>query len=317
MPYAALTRFIPLRPWLIALIVGLVAGSMSGCSPSIPTVRLSSGSNQSAYGRIGKQIQQVVSQVNLEVEDSFDSQGSQQNLQRLLDREVDFALVQLDVASDAMKAGEVMAVALLTEEYVHLVSQNAVDIRTFSDLRGKTVDIGPQGSGINFTATRLFKASKLPIQAKTGDSLNRFTDETLDALVYVGPLKASAQVREKMRDTRNLQFVPLNLSFINYLTLQFPESYRKAYIPQGTYKPLPALPASDVLTISTGGALLTRPDMPRETVALMAWAIFANARQFAAFYPQLALENGGINLYESLLYIHPGALQAYQNGDPR
>ena len=35
------------------------------------------------------------------------------------------------------------------------------------------------------------------------------------------------------------------------------------------------------------------------------------------FTPKLALENGGINLYEGLLYVHPGALQAYQRGDPR
>jgi hypothetical protein len=290
---------------------------MTGCSAPPQVVRLSSGSNQSAYSRIGKQIQQIAPQVDLKVEDTFDSQGSQQNLKRLLDREVEFALVQLDVASEAMKQGKAVAVAMLTEEYVHIVSHQATNIRDFAGLQGKIVDIGASGSGINFTASRLFQATNLQIQPQAGDNLKRFTDQTLDALVYVGPLKASVQVREQLQRSTGLRFLPLNLSFINYLTLQFPESYRKAYIPQGTYKPLPALPATDVLTISTGGALLTRPDVPRETVALMTWAIFANARQFASFYPQLALENGGINLYESLLYVHPGAIQAYQNGDPR
>jgi len=305
------------RSRLIILGLGLMAGMVSGCGTSPQVVLLSSGSNQSAYARIGQQIQQIAPQVNLQVEDTFDSQGSQQNLKRLLDREVDFALVQLDVASDAMKRGEVVAVALLTEEYVHLVSHKAANINNFPELQGKNVDIGPPGSGINFTASRLFEATNLQIQPQTGDSLKRFADQTLDALVYVGPLKASDQVREQLGDSTGLRFLPLSLSFINYLTLQFPESYRKAYIPQGTYKPLPALPGGDVLTISTGGALLTRPDVKRETVALMAWGLFSNARQFASFYPRLALENGGVNLYEGLLYVHPGAIQAYNNGDPR
>ncbi|MEY2983438.1 MAG: hypothetical protein RLZZ568_55 [Cyanobacteriota bacterium] len=291
--------------------------TMSGCGRNLQTVRLSSGRDQSAYSRIGKQIQEIAPQVGLQVEDNFDSQGSQQNLERLLSRDVDFALVQLDVASEAMKKGEVVAVAMLTEEYLHIVSQDAVSIQDFAELQGKTVDIGAPGSGINFTASRLFRATNLTIQPKTGDSLERFTDKTLDAIVYVGPLKASVQVREKLRQSAGLKFVPLSLSFINYLTLQFPESYRKAYIPQGTYKPLPALPSVDILTISTGGALLTRPDVPRETVALMAWTIFSNARQFASFYSKLAMENGAMNLYEGLLYVHPGAIQAYQSGDPR
>ena len=222
MPYAVLTRFSIPRPWLLTLGVGLMAGMVGGCSTPSQTVRLSSGSGQSAYERISKQIQQIAPQVNLQVEDDFDSQGSQQNLKRLLDREVDFAIVQLDVASDAMKDGDVVAVALLTEEYVHLISHKATNINNFSQLQGKTVDIGPSGSGINFTASRLFQASNLKIQAETGDSLQRFTNQDLYALVYVGPLKASAQVREKLTTSTDLRFLPLSLSFINGNGLKSP-----------------------------------------------------------------------------------------------
>nr|WP_255611275.1 TAXI family TRAP transporter solute-binding subunit [Synechocystis sp. PCC 7339] len=107
------------------------------------TVTLSSGSNLSAYARIGQQIQESAASVDLIVEDEKNSQGSQQNLQRLLDGEVDFALVQLDVASEAMKAGDVAAVAILTEEYAHIVGRKNDNVNTLRDLEGKKVSIGP------------------------------------------------------------------------------------------------------------------------------------------------------------------------------
>ncbi|WP_228017165.1 TAXI family TRAP transporter solute-binding subunit [Synechocystis sp. LEGE 06083] len=309
--------------WAVVVIVFLPLVFV-GCTTRRPTtVTLSSGSNLSAYARIGQQIQESAATVDLVVEDEKNSQGSQQNLQRLLDGEVDFALVQLDVASEAMKAGDVAAVAILTEEYAHIVGRKNDNVNTLRDLEGKKVSIGPPGSGINFTATRLFDSTSLTIQPYTqsalGLGLQSFTapDSPLDALVYVGPLKASDEVREQLTIVRDVNFVPLSESFINYLTLQFPESYRKAYIPQGTYRALPPFPSEDVLTISTGGALLTRPNVGREKVALMTWAIFANSRQFASFYPKLAAENGSVNLYEGLLYIHPAAIRTYREGDPR
>ncbi len=295
--------------------------AVTGCAGRPKTVTLSSGANASAYARIGDTIATVSESVGLTVTDDKNSEGSQQNLQRLLDKQVDFALVQLDVAGEAMKAGEVVAVAMLTEEYLHLISRRGTGIQNFAQLQDQVVNIGPLGSGINFTAQRIFQTTDLKIEAQalsetetdSGDLVGGKTD----ALVYVGPLKASTQVRQKITALSGLRFLALDNSFINYLTLQFPESYRKTAIPQGTYKPLPALPSRDVLTISTGGALLTRPDVPKETVALMTWGIASHSRQFASFYPKLAEENGNVNLYEGLLYLHPGALQAYQTGDPR
>lgn len=317
----SLRKYFPRWTALVLVFTPLLFASCNARRST--TVTLSSGTNMSAYARIGEQIQASAAHVDLIVEDEKNSQGSQQNLQRLLDGEVDFALVQLDVASEAMKEGDVAAVAILTEEYIHIIGHENDDIDNFSDLQGKKVNIGPPGSGINFTSTRLFDSTNLNIRPYTnlafGQGLQNFMapNSPLNALVYVGPLKASDQVRENLTVATNLRFVPLNESFINYLTLQFPESYRKAYIPEGTYKPLPSFPEDDVLTISTGGALLTRPNVSREKVALMTWAIFSNSRQFASFYPKLATENGAINLYESLLYVHPAAIRTYREGDPR
>ncbi len=306
------------RFMLLAASLGVV-----GCSPLDPApTSLSSGANQSAYARIGEQIQASAAAVNLKVTDTRNSQGSRQNLERLLAQEVDFAITQLDVASEAMAKGEVVAIAILTEEYLHVVTDETSKINRFEHLDNKKVSIGPERSGINFTASRIFQATNLRIYAQNstlgdGKIISRLRSGQEDALVYVGPLKASNKVRTILSQNVGLRFIPLEPSFINYLTLQFPESYRQAIIPEGTYRPLPQLPSQDILTISTPGALLTRPDVGHDTVALVTWAILSTARQFAPFYPKLAEQNGARHLYEGLIYVHPAAQQTYLNGDPR
>lgn len=308
---------------LSVTVLTLVATGLGSCGPRQQIVTLSSGSGNSAYARIGDQIRQSAQRVNMQVEDWGDSQGSKQNLERLLAGEVDFAIVQLDVASAAMREGDVAAVAMLTQEYFHIIVHQQENLSHINDLDGLPVNIGPTGSGINFTATRLFNAADIKVQPElepalsTGLELFVEPDSPLQALIYVGPLSTSEEVRRKLVDSDGLDLMPLDESFINYLTLQFPESYRRAYIPEGTYRPLPPFPSQDVLTISTGGALLTRPDVSREKVALMTWAILSHARQFASFYPQLAGENGAVNLYEGLLYVSPAAMRTYHEGDPR
>ncbi len=100
---------------------------------------------------------------------------------------MDFALVQLDVAGEAMKAGEVVAVAMLTEEYLHLISRRGTGIQNFAQLQDQVVNIGPLGSGINFTAQRIFQATDLKIEAQalseTGNGLERLVGGKTDALV--------------------------------------------------------------------------------------------------------------------------------------
>lgn len=79
---------------------------------------------------------------------NLESKGSRQNLQRLIDHQTDFAIVQLDAASEMMQQGKVQAIALLANEPIHVITQTNVPIKTFDDLAGKRVAIGVPGSGI-------------------------------------------------------------------------------------------------------------------------------------------------------------------------
>ena len=218
-----------------------------------------------------------------------------------------------------MKTGKVNTLLVLTQEYLHLITKADSQIQNLADLQGKRVMIGSEGSGIYFTAKRIFEASNLRItEVKSNKNrLKKLIDGEIDAFVYVGPLGTSENFKEELKNAPLLKFIPIDPSLINYLTIQFPESYRGSIIPKGTYKPLPQLPSRDLPTISTPGALITRPDVNKRTVSLLTWAIISNFRQYSPFYPELATEKGANLLSEGLIYIHPGAQQVFNNGDPR
>lgn len=310
------------RFWSISIAgtLSAIAVTVGGCAWQSETIDLASGSEGSGYQRIARQIAASSSTVgNLEVRDSYDSQGSLENLQRLLDKEVDFAIVQLDVASEAMKKGQVQTLAVLTQEYLHLVTRSDSGIETFADLAGKRVAVGTPGSGVYFTARRIFQGTNIKIREvrSSRDRVKKLLAGEIDAFVYVGPLGSSQTVRNELSQSARLRFIPVAPSLINYLTIQFPESYRQATIPQGIYKPLPELPDRDLPTISTPGALVTRPDTDKKTVALLTWSIISTVRQYSPFYPELSTEDGESLLDEGLIYLHPGAQQAFTQGDPR
>ena len=303
----------------VVTIISVV--TLNSCVTNSQQITLTSGSRGSGYQKISEQISRSAARVNqMQVLDRYNSQGSLQNLQRLLDKEVDFAIVQLDVASEAMKQGKIKTLLILTEEYVHIVARKDSQINTFADLKGKRIALGTEGSGIYFTSKGLFEAIDLEIQdvaANFSEGLQKMADDQVDALVYVGPLGASKKVRGELNQSQNLRFIPIAPSLVNYFEIQFPESYRAAKIPAGTYRPLPELPEQNLLTISTPGALITRPDVSKDKVALLTWSILSTFRQYYPFYPRLAREKDREIIYEGLIYSHPGALQVFENGDPR
>ncbi len=301
----------------LLLTISIFVGS---CTTKKNIVSISSGSPGSGYQSISSQIKLSAESIEqIDVIDNNNSQGSQQNLQRLLNKEVDFAIVQLDVASAAMKAGKVKTLLVLTQEYLHLVTKEDSDIKSLADLQGKRVIVGASGSGIYFTSKRIFEASNLTIkEIKSNEArLEKLINGEIDAFVYVGPLTTSEKFQQELKQSPQLRFIPIDPSLINYLTIQFPESYQGAIIPQGTYNPLPELPNQDLPTISTPGALITRPDISKRTVSLLTWAIVSNFRQYSPFYPELASQQDASLLSEGLIYLHPGAQQVFDEGDPR
>jgi uncharacterized protein len=303
------------------IATGLLLISVGGCSANrVEFVRLASGPTGGFYHSLGQHIGESVQLTGNMVLENQETQGSLQNLQALRDRKVDFAIVQLDVANAFMRQGEVQAVLVLANEQVHVITQANSAVKTLTDLRGQRVAIGTSGSGIHYTATRLFRAANLNIQPddiNVATGIQKLQAGQVAALVYVGSVGASEKLRQQFLETTNLRLIPLSSSLVNYLTGLDPGSYRRATIAAGTYRPTPPLPAQNLSTLSTATVVVTRPDVSNRKVGLLTWAILSNSRKYAQFYPELETGDAKTLLQTGLFYVHAAAIAVFQEGDPR
>ncbi|MBD2034138.1 TAXI family TRAP transporter solute-binding subunit [Leptolyngbya sp. FACHB-321] len=303
-----------------SLIGGCGVSLLSSCSTQPNKVTLSSGIAGGFYARLGEQVRQAATTtVDLTVQ-NLESKGSAQNLQRLLDRQVDFALVQLDLAQKPMEQGKIQAVALLSNESVHVIARKDAGFRTFADLQGKRVAIGAPGSGIRFTANQLIQANGLKLQADDSGfdaAFQKLQRRQVEALLYVGSVGASQRLRQQLATTPNVTILPLQPELINHLMAQAPGSYQPATLPLGIYTARPPIPERDVTTLSTATVLVTRPDVSQQTVGLVTWAIVDTARTYSPFYPDLQNGEEATLLRKGLFYIHPAAQTVFEQGDPR
>lgn len=305
------------------LALGITAGLFlfTGCSQSPKFITLSSGTSNGYYSRLAEQIRAVTKRtVNVNVQNS-NSEGSIENLNRLLDRKVEFALVQLDVVSEAMQQGKVQAVAVLANEPIHIIASRDTKVRSFSDLQGKRVAIGAPGSGIRYTSDSIANSFNLNLQ-KDGsgfdEAFRKLSARQLDAMIYIGSIGANERIRQQLISRPSLQLVPIQATLTNYLINRDPGSYQALTVPEGIYSARPTIPDRDIPTLATSTVLVTRPDVDKRTVGLVTWSILYNSRQFSFFYPDLQTGEAKSLLQKNLLYIHPGAQGVYaQNADPR
>ena len=309
-------RRIPLH----SLVCTIVLIGVSSCSRQSDRITISSGTTSGYYNRLAQQIGvSAQNTVGVDVQ-NLSSEGSGQNLQRLLDRQADFALVQLDVVTEVMRQGKVQAVAILANEPIHVIARSDSKARSLTDLAGKRVGMGSQGSGIRFTADHLMTAIGLKVRVDNSSFdqvFERLATRQVDAAIYVGSVGASEKLRQRLASNRALRLLPLPPEVINYLVIRDPGAYQAATIPTGTYAVRPAIPAQDIPTLSTATVLVTRPDVDEKAVGLLTWAILSTSRKFSPFYPDLQAGEPRSLLQKGLFYIHPAAQAVYDQGDPR
>ena len=129
-------------------------------------ITIATGSTSANYYAIGNVMATVLNPVLTKGNIGVTSTGaSAANVQLLQDNEVNFAIIQNDVAYYAATGTDLFdgedpyedwgALCALYDEVVQVFTLNP-DIKTFTDLKGKTVSVGASGSGDNFAAGQIF-----------------------------------------------------------------------------------------------------------------------------------------------------------------
>ncbi|MAE74573.1 MAG: hypothetical protein CL675_10795 [Bdellovibrionaceae bacterium] len=182
------------------------------------TYTLASGPKKGEYKELASGIADVFQKMGSSVL-PLETQGSVENLKRLDNQDVDFALVQSDVAGrNFLTYPKTRAVASLFPEALHiLMAGRAQNYVTIEDLRGRDISIGPNGSGSNQTSRYILEALGMKATdftsvdtSPTSLAIEKLLNNEISAVFYV-----SAYPSELVRDamlTKDLQLLSLTPS---------------------------------------------------------------------------------------------------------
>ena len=171
--------------------------------------------------------------------------GSQANVQELVDGTADFAFCQSDVMAYAYNGTNLFTekvegfstVAALYMEQVQIITTNPA-IKTVADLAGKSVSIGAPGSGVYFNAVDVLGAYGLteadikPTYQSFGDSADALKNGQIDAAFIVAGAPTVAVT--DLATTKDTYLVSLDDEHIAKL-LETSDYYTKTVIAKDIY----------------------------------------------------------------------------------
>lgn len=242
----------------------LIAPASAQNSPPIGMV---TGSKTGTYIAFGKDMARVAQKEGVTI-NVLDSKGSIDNIKRITSKEkVGLAIVQSDVLGFLSRsknpesveiAGKLRLVAPLYSEEVHILARNS--IQSLSDLNGKRVVVGSEGSGSMITAVNIFSilgitpAQMFKIEPPQG--VVAVLNAEVDAVVFVGgkPVK----MFKNMEGIANIKVGPNagKLDQVHFLPItdkKLMEEYKPATLSKADYSFIP----SDIATVSVPSLLIT------------------------------------------------------------
>jgi len=216
--------------------------------------------------------------------------GSKANIQSIDSGDYQLGTVQSDVMAYANNATKSFAedgavdsfrvVAGLYAEAVQLITMDP-EIKSVSDLAGKSVSIGAPGSGVYFNAIDVLEAAGLTendINAQYqsfNDSTEALKDGKIDAAFIVAGPPTPAVV--ELTTTSEAYLIPIVGEVYDSLMANCPY-YTKYIIPAGTYNGQ----TEDIETVCVKATLIVSADASEDDVYNLTKAIFDNTEAIAA-----------------------------------
>jgi len=249
--------------------------------------------------------------------------GSIYNLNTIRAGELDMGVAQSDWQYHAYNGTdkfqeqgpnkELRAVFSVHPEPFTVVARADSGIKTFTDLKGKRVNIGNPGSGQRGTMEVLMETLgweksdfALASELKAAEQSKALCDNKIDAMIYtVGHPSGSIKEATTSCDTI---LVPVTGPAIDKLVADN-DYYRKATIPGGMYRGNDA----DVETFGVGATFVSSSTVPTETVYVVVKSVFENFDSFRKLHPAFAHLKKEQMVKDGLSApLHDGAMKYYK-----
>ncbi|CAK7018232.1 MAG: hypothetical protein DELT_02329 [Desulfovibrio sp.] len=247
--------------------------------------------------------------------------GSIKNMMNLEKGEVELGLTQSSTLAMGIAGTGTFKAPLKKLRYVtaiypmpaHILVGKEAGIKTVADFKGKRIDYGSVGQGIEVNVRELMSVYGL---TDKDVKIERFGRSEFEEAFKTGRSQGTlwttttpnAQISDLIR-TGTCTLVSMEPEKLDELMKRYPH-YIRTTIPKGTYEGID----HDVLGFGAVGSLLTHEGVSEETIYKITKMLYENqdflkerlGTYFASFGPELALQGMG----ETLL--HPGAAKYYK-----
>lgn len=248
------------------------------------------------------------------------SGASVANARLVADKNAELALLQNDIAYYAknglfMFEGEAMPemVGLYTmyPEHVQIVAAADAGINNPGDLAGKSVAVGPLGSGTEANTLQVLEAYGLTFddlssveRLTASEAADFLKDGRVDAAFFTVGLGTAAI--EEVAIVKDIVIVDIEDDKIDWLVETYPY-YSKEVVPAGTYSGVPEATTVAVLAMLVGHA-----DLPEELVYEFVSAMFENISVIHGAHERGQLVTLETALDGMPIELHPGAERYYR-----
>lgn len=250
----------------VALISGVaIAIAIHYVQPAPPSkLTITSGPEGSLYHSVAEKYQKILARDGVQLE-ILPSEGSLQNLQRIVDPEspADIGLVQGGVTA-GVDIGEVVSLGSMLYEPLAIAYRAKQPIQRLSELKGKRLAIGIEGSGTRVLALAMLKANGIEPGGETvlldlggQKAVDALLSNQADAAFLMGDSASPAMMR-KVLHTEGIRLFDFPqaeayLRRFRYLS--------KIEIPPGAFDLGNNLPPKPMVMLAPTVELVARPDL--------------------------------------------------------
>jgi TRAP transporter TAXI family solute receptor len=300
--------------WPIVFIVGIgFAVAYQFVEPAPPrTLTMGTGSDTGAYHAFAERYAAILARSGIRLQLKA-SAGSQENLERLRSGEVDVAFVQGGSnAADAVPDDSLLSLGSMYYEPVWVFYRGERPLVRLSQLAGKRIAVGAEGSGVRGLALQLLEANEIALDDKLVplaglDAAEAVQQGWVDAaFVIAAPEAPLVQVLLRSPGVRVMSFTQADA-----YTRLFPFLTRIT-LPRGVVDLVRDAPPRDTVLLAATANLVVREDLHPALASLLLQAV-TEVHGKSGFFQQA----GEFPAYlDSSFELSPDAARHYKSGPP-
>jgi TRAP transporter TAXI family solute receptor len=286
---------------------------LSACSSGFGDLklRIAAGNPGGVYDKLAQTLATAwAAGLDIDRPTVLQTQGSPDNIDKVLAGKADVAFVAADVAADRYKTDpRLTTLARIHDDYLHIVVRTDSDIQNVRQLRGHRIATGSPSSGVEYIARRLLQATDLTGAVTTSargldDSVKALLNGDIDAFFWSGGLPTPVLAGYNGKQSLRL----LDIADVMPKMQEINQVYGTASIPASTYnQPGP------VTTLLVPNFLIVPKSMSDDVAEALVRGLFDARQQLALANPAALSIDVHPGIETQPIPLHPGALRYYRD----